>query len=492
MQRSSGILMHISSLPSPYGIGTLGKAAYEFADFLKAAGQTYWQVLPLTPTGYGDSPYSSFSTFAGNPFLIDLDMLIEDGLLKREEVLAIPFGTDPEHVDYKAMTEHRYPLLRKAYERGFVRDAVPVSEWTAKTPWAEDYAFYMALRAHFEGKAWPEWPEDIRLRRPEAMAQYKELLRQEVQFHLYLQYLFFSQWEKLHTYVTSLGIHFIGDIPFYMTMDSADAWREPQFFLLDSDFRPTHVAGVPPDYFSEDGQLWGNPLYDWDAMKADGYGWWIRRMEAAHKLFDVVRLDHFRAFESYWAIPADSTTAKTGEWRKGPGMDVLRVLRDWFYGLSYIAEDLGILTPEVEQLREESGFPGMNILEFAFNAQGSSKYEPHRLQKNSVCYTGTHDNNTVLGWWEDPDVPAGDKQFAKDYLGLNEEEGICLGFLRGGLSSPSNLFVAQMQDWLGLPGECRMNRPGVAEGNWTWRMKPGAATEKLADRILQYTRMFDR
>lgn len=493
MERSSGILMHISSLPSRYGIGTLGKAAYEFADFLKEAGQKYWQVLPLSPAGGGDSPYSSFSTFAGNPNFIDLELLIQDGLLEEDQVAAIDWGTDPEHVDFVKVKAGRDRVLHQAFEQGRERDFDKVNDFVWKNAWLEDYALFMALHHYFNCLPWQEWPDDdIRIRQPEAMQKYLKLLRNEVDYYIYIQYLFYKQWNELRAYVKELGIRLIGDVPIYVAMDSADAWREPQFFQLDDRSIPEAVAGVPPDYFSEDGQLWGNPLYDWNAMKEDGYGWWIRRIEGAQKLFDVIRIDHFRAFESYWAVPYGAKSAKEGEWRKGPGMELLGVLKNWFYGLDYIAEDLGILTPAVEDLRSAAGFPGMNILEFAFDANGSSKYLPHRLEKNSICYAGTHDNDTIYGWWTDPKVLKEDKQFAKQYLGLNQEEGPVLGMLRGGLSCPSVLFVAQMQDWLGLGSQARMNVPGVAEGNWTWRMKPGANTPNLAKVIRRYCRMYDR
>ena len=504
MERSSGILMHISSLPSKYGIGTLGKAAYEFADFLKESGQKYWQVLPLSPAGGGNSPYSSYSTFAGNPLFIDLELLIQDGLLTREYVESFDWGdgtgatekpdeVDNQHVDFARVTAGRKAVLHTAFENGMDRDFDAVNNFLWENAWLEDYALYMALKDHFDQLPWQQWPdEDIRKRKPEAMQQYLKLLRHEVDYHIYVQYLFYKQWNELRAYIKKQGIRLIGDVPIYVAMDSADSWREPQFFQLDDRAIPEAVAGVPPDYFSEEGQLWGNPLYDWEAMRADGYGWWIRRIEGAEKLFDVIRIDHFRAFESYWAVPYGAKSAKEGEWRKGPGLNLLNVLKNWFYGLDYIAEDLGILTPEVEDLRRAIGFPGMNILEFAFDANGSSKYLPHRLEKNSICYAGTHDNDTIYGWWTDPGVSDADKAFATAYLGLNKEEGPVLGMLRGGLSCPSDLFVAQMQDWLGLGSGARMNVPGVAEGNWTWRMKPAATTDALAALIKRYCQMYDR
>ncbi|MEE1352305.1 MAG: 4-alpha-glucanotransferase [Acutalibacteraceae bacterium] len=492
MERSSGILMPIFSLPSKYGIGTLGKEAYHFADFLEKSRQKYWQVLPLGPTGYGNSPYASFSSFAGNAYLIDLDLLIEDGLLERDYVESFDWGDDPETIDYGKIEKNRREVLRKAFENGFQRDRSEVDAFVADNFWAEDYAMFRALRDHFDESLWINWEEPIRLRRPEAVEQYKRLLRTEIDYYLYIQFLFSKQWNAFRDYVHSCGIKIIGDLPIYVPMDSADTWREPQFFQLDRENIPTCVAGVPPDYFAKDGQLWGNPLYDWDAMQRDGYGWWIRRVEGASKKYDVIRIDHFRAFESYWAVPYGETTAKNGQWRKGPGMDLVKVLRDWFYNLDFIAEDLGDLTPDVHRLVEDSGFPGMNVLEFAFSPDASSKYLPHYNSENSVCYVGTHDNDTARGWLEDEEVDAANKLFASKYLGLNDQEDRSVGMIRGGMVSPAWLFVAQMQDWLGLGSEARMNIPGTATGNWRWRMLPGKDSEALAKEIAEYTRMFGR
>ena len=492
MERSSGILMPIFSLPSKYGIGTLGKEAYHFADFLEKSRQKYWQVLPLGPTGYGNSPYASFSSFAGNAYLIDLDLLIEDGLLERDYVESFDWGDDPETIDYGKIEKNRREVLRKAFENGFQRDRSEVDAFVADNFWAEDYAMFRALRDHFDESLWINWEEPIRLRRPEAVEQYKRLLRTEIDYYLYIQFLFSKQWNAFRDYVHSCGIKIIGDLPIYVPMDSADTWREPQFFQLDRENIPTCVAGVPPDYYAKDGQLWGNPLYDWDAMQRDGYGWWIRRVEGASKKYDVIRIDHFRAFESYWAVPYGETTAKNGQWRKGPGMDLVKVLRDWFYNLDFIAEDLGDLTPDVHRLVEDSGFPGMNVLEFAFSPDASSKYLPHYNSENSVCYVGTHDNDTARGWLEDEEVDAANKLFASKYLGLNDQEDRSVGMIRGGMVSPAWLFVAQMQDWLGLGSEARMNIPGTATGNWRWRMLPGKDSEALAKEIAEYTRMFGR
>lgn len=491
MDRASGILLPISALPSPYGIGTLGKAAYAFADFLHAAGQRYWQLLPLGPTSYGDSPYQSFSTFAGNPYFIDLDLLAEEGLLDKEDLAAADWGNDPRYVDYGKIYEVRFDVLRRAFLRGRERDREAVERFQAENPWLKNYALYMAVKAHFGMKSWLEWPDEaIRVRAPEAVARYEKELAEDVAFYTYLQYLFFKQWGELREYIHSLGIRIIGDLPIYVAMDSADVWAEPEFFQLGEGNIPTEVSGVPPDYFSADGQLWGNPLYDYDRMRQDGFGWWIRRVEGASRLFDVIRIDHFRGLESYWAVPYGAETAREGRWRKGPGMDLVGVLTQWFHGLDIIAEDLGFLTPEVHQLLRDSGLPGMKVLEFAFDAREPSNYLPHTYERNCVCYVGTHDNETVMQWREQAD--RADVTFARKYLGLNEAEGFHWGMIRGGMSSVADTFVAQMQDYLGLGAEGRMNTPGTLGNNWRWRLLPGEASPALARKIRQYAHMYGR
>ena len=491
MDRASGILLPISALPSPYGIGTLGKAAYAFADFLHAAGQKYWQLLPLGPTSYGDSPYQSFSTFAGNPYFIDLDLLAEEGLLDKEDLAAADWGNDPRYVDYGKIYEVRFDVLRRAFLRGRERDREAVERFQAENPWLKNYALYMAVKAHFGMKSWLEWPDEaIRVRAPEAVARYEKELAEDVAFYTYLQYLFFKQWGELREYIHSLGIRIIGDLPIYVAMDSADVWAEPEFFQLGEGNIPTEVSGVPPDYFSADGQLWGNPLYDYDRMRQDCFGWWIRRVEGASRLFDVIRIDHFRGLESYWAVPYGAETAREGRWRKGPGMDLVGVLTQWFHGLDIIAEDLGFLTPEVHQLLRDSGLPGMKVLEFAFDAREPSNYLPHTYERNCVCYVGTHDNETVMQWREQAD--RADVTFARKYLGLNEAEGFHWGMIRGGMSSVADTFVAQMQDYLGLGAEGRMNTPGTLGNNWRWRLLPGEASPALARKIRRYAHMYGR
>ena len=484
--------MPISSLPSPHGIGTLGAEARKFVDFLADAGQSWWQILPVGPTSYGDSPYQSFSAYAGNPYLIDLDLLCEDGLLTPAEVNAVSWGTDPARVDYSAIYNGRFPLLHLAMGRGWERDADKVKAFSEENDaWLPDYALFMALKRHFGMSAWTEWPdEDIRLRRPEAVARYREELADDIRLFTYIQYLFFRQWEALRSYAHEKGIGIIGDLPIYVAMDSADVWADPRAFQLDERNVPAEVAGVPPDYFTADGQLWGNPLYDWDAMKADGYTWWIRRIAGASRLYDILRIDHFRGLESYWAVPYGETTAKVGRWVKGPGMDLMNVLTEKFPNIQFIAEDLGYLTPEVRQLLEDSGLPGMKVLQFAFDSREAANYLPHTYPRHCVCYAGTHDNSTLMGW-KDEAAPA-DIAMAREYLGLHDEEGFNWGVLRGGQSSVADLFIAQMQDYLGLGSEARMNTPGILGGNWQWRMLPGQITDELTARIARMTSLYGR
>ena len=488
--RKSGILMHISSLPNAYGIGSMGKCAYEFVDFLSEAGQTYWQVLPLCPTGYGDSPYQSFSTFAGNHYLIDLDLLMEEGLLKREEVDAVNWGRDENRVDFGCLYENRLPLLRLAYER-FQPDAAYEAFVADNADWLEDYALFMALKAKFRGSPWQNWPVGLLMRLPEGMKSSREALGDTVGLHCFLQFQFYRQWSALRSYAASKGIQIIGDVPIYVPLDSADVWANPHLFQLDESCRPKLVAGCPPDSFSADGQLWGNPLYDWDRMKETGYDWWIRRLAAAARMYDVVRLDHFRGFESYWAIPAEDRTAAGGFWKQGPGLDFIRTVQTKLPDLDFIAEDLGFLTPEVKQLQLDSGYPGMKVMQFAFDSRESSDYLPHTYPVNSVCYTGTHDNLTMLQWFRE--AAPEDIALAKAYLGLNEEEGLVWGVIRGCMGSVSKLCVMQMQDYLELGGEARMNFPGTLScDNWTWRAEVGFITEELTRRILETTRRYGR
>ena len=490
--RKSGILMHISSLPGGYGVGSMGAAAYAFVDFLVAAGQSCWQILPLSPTGYGDSPYQSFSTFAGNHYLIDLDILIEEGLLRAEELEGIDWGADPGRVDYGKLYNERARLLKLAFGRfeeneefrEFVRD---------NSLWLEDYALFMAIKEHFRGRDWQNWSVSLLMRLRPVMEAYREELRESIHFQYFVQYEFFRQWRALRSYANSKGIRIIGDVPIYVPLDSADVWANPELFQLDASRRPTVVAGCPPDGFSADGQLWGNPIYDWDKMHAERYHWWIRRMKAAAKMYDVVRFDHFRGFESYWAVPADAKTAAAGEWRKGPGMDFVGAVKRALPDLHIIAEDLGFVTPEVKKLLSDSGYPGMKVMEFAFDTREPSAkdYLPHCYPSNSVVYSGTHDNLTLKQWFDE--TCEEDVQNAIGYLGLNEQEGYVWGVIRGAMSSVSDLCIIQMQDYLQIGAEGRMNHPGtLTSANWTWRAKEGFATAELAKKIRSLTERYGR
>lgn len=492
MQRGSGILMPISSLPSPYGIGALGKAARDFVDFLHDAGQSWWQILPVGHTSYGDSPYQCLSAYAGNPYFVDLDLLVRDGLLTQAEIDSCNWGNDPSRVDYATLYENRFPLLAKAAERGWKRDRTAMEAFAmANEGWLPDYALFMAVKRHFGMAPWTQWPEeDIRLHRAGAVERYEKKLAADIRLYTYIQFLFFRQWNELRRYAHSKGVGIIGDLPIYVALDSADVWCAPENFQLDSRGFPIRVAGVPPDYFSEDGQLWGNPLYNYDYMEKNGFGWWIRRVGGASKLYDVIRIDHFRGFESYWAVPYGETTAKNGRWVKGPGMKLVGALTGWFPQVEWIAEDLGASTPELKQFLRAAGLPGMKVLEFAFDSKEASDYLPHAYDTNCVCYTGTHDNAPLMAWKESAD-PA-DLARAKSYLGLNEAEGFVWGVLRGGMSSVARLFVAQLQDYLALGDESRINTPGVLGGNWQWRLLPGQITPSLTRRIARMTRLYGR
>ena len=493
MKRASGIILPISSLPSPHGIGTLGEAAYEFVDYLADAKQSWWQNLPGGPTSYGDSPYQSPSAFAGNPYFVDLDLLVADGLLEKDEVEGISWGEDPARVDYALLYEMRPKLLRKAAKRGLSRDAAEVKEFReANSTWLEDYALFMSIKEHFGMVAWNEWPdEDARLRKPEALKRYASELKDDIDYYIYVQYLFFKQWEALRAYAHAKGVKILGDMPIYVAMDSADVWANPQCFQLDEKNVPYEVAGVPPDYFSADGQLWGTPLSDYDAMEKDGFAWWIQRVAGAGRLYDALRIDHFRGIESCWAVPYGEKTARNGYWVKGPGMKLVGLLKEQFPGITFIAEDLGYPTPEVRQLLLDSGFPGMKVLEFAFDSRDvRSDYKPHCHIWNCVCYTGTHDNPPLIAWKHE--AAPEDVAMACDYLGIKSDEDFVWGFIRGGMSSIANLFVAQMQDYLELGSESRMNIAGVLGGNWQWRLLPGQASPELVQRLAAMTHLYGR
>lgn len=488
--RESGVLMHITSLPGPYGVGTMGKQAFAFVDFLKKAGQRNWQILPLTPTGYGDSPYQSCSTYAGNPYLIDLELLMDEGLLRREEVDAIDWGRRADKVDFGILYHNRTKVLRLAYERfpggeafeTFCRDS---------GSWLPDFALFMALKEKFNGQPWYRWEDALKFRDPGAVWNARQELKEEIRFYSFVQYVFYRQWNALRSYAHQNDVRIIGDVPIYVPYDSADVWSSPEYFQLDEKLDPVAVAGCPPDAFTADGQLWGNPLYRWDKMERDGYSWWLRRLGAAGRLYDVVRMDHFRGLEAYWSVPYGDPTARGGKWVKGPGMRFINAVKKGLPELEMIAEDLGFLTQEVLDLRDESGFPGMKVLGFAFDSREPSDYLPHTYTRNSVCYTGTHDNMTSRQWLETAGEDA--VAYAKEYMRLTEEEGYVWGMIRTAFSSVSDICITPMQDLLNLGGEARMNFPGTqTDANWTWRAGAVCMAPELAEKLYGLTRLYGR
>ena len=491
--RASGILMPVFSLPSRYGIGSFSKSAYQFVDMLKKAGQKYWQILPLCPTSYGDSPYQSFSTYAGNPYFIDLDQLIEEKLLTRKECQACDFGDDPQDIDYGKLYENRFKLLRKAYERANVGEDQEFEAYRRENAWwLDDYALFMAVKDRFDGVAWNEWAEDIRLRWSNAMDYYRRELYYEIEFYSYLQFVFMKQWKKLKNYANINGIEIIGDIPIYVAFDSADTWANPVLFQFDEDNQPKAVAGCPPDAFSATGQLWGNPLYKWDYHKSTGYAWWLLRLAHVFKLYDTVRIDHFRGFDEYYSIPFGDQTAERGHWEKGPGMDLFNTVKEKLGDVDVIAEDLGYLTESVIEMVKESGYPGMKVLQFAFDSREESDYLPHNYERNCVVYTGTHDNDTILGWYYV--MSEEDREFSKEYMGnaKSTDEELPWDFIRMSMESVANLAVTPMQEFLGLGTEARINYPSTLGNNWKWRLLPGQFTPELAKRIHRLTQITAR
>ena len=487
--RTSGILMHITSLPGEYGVGTMGKQAYEFVDFLKKAGQSIWQILPLTPTGFGDSPYQSCSTFAGNHYLIDLPTLVQEGLLTEQDLEGIRWNISEDKVDFGLLYNNRLKVLRAAYGR-FTPGADYEAFCAENSSWLPDFALFMALKDKFGGKPWYEWEEKLKFRDPDAIWAARGELKEQISFFSFVQYLFFKQWTALHDYAQKSGITIIGDVPIYVPRDSVEVWSSPELFQMDEKLDPKAVAGCPPDAFSADGQLWGNPLYRWDAVAADGYSWWIRRLAAAGKLYDVVRMDHFRAFAGYWSVPFGDKTAKGGQWITGPGMDFISAVKEALPELKLIAEDLGYLTQDVLDLRDASGYPGMKVLQFAFDSREPSDYLPHTYTANSVCYTGTHDNMTTRQWLETgtPEM----QQYATEYMRLSKEEGMVWGVIRTAMSSVSDTCVIPLQDYLDLGAEARMNFPGTTNSNWTWRAKDGMIVDALAEKIRHLTTLYAR
>ncbi len=491
MKRESGVLMHITSLASDNGIGTFGEKAREFVDFLKESGQTYWQILPICPTSYGDSPYQSFSTFAGNPYFIDLDDLKKQGYLKPDEYKHLNIKVNKDKVDYGRVYFERYKVLKLAVKRLKI-DKLVLDFYKKHSDWLDEYALFMALKDENGEKSWHEWDDSIRLRDKNAINQAKNRLKDEIEFYKGVQYFFFSQWDKLKKYANDKGIKIIGDLPIYVASDSVDVWSNPHLFELDIDtLTPINVAGCPPDGFSADGQLWGNPLFRWDLMKNDDYSWWVNRIDFQCKIYDVLRIDHFRGFDSYYSIPFGHTTAKKGRWRKGPGYDLFKVVEEKIGRQNIIAEDLGFLTKSVYNLLKKSKFPGMKVMLFGFDSRDGGGYLPNFYPENSIAYIGTHDNETFMGWIKDGKKE--DVEYAKKYLRLNEEEGYNWGAMRTLWASNSSITIVQMQDLLALDNSARMNTPSTIGCNWQWRIKANALTKKLAkklrDDMLVYNRL---
>ena len=501
--RSSGILLHIASLPSTHGIGDLGSSAFEFIEFLAETGQKIWQVLPVSPTGYGDSPYQCFSAFAGNPLFIDLLDLMELGLLERDDLIPVqPFSI--EIIDYGRVIAFKEPLLRKAAQKFFSNgaDLKPFSTFLQDNAnWLDDYALFMAAKEFHGGTVWTQWDEGLRKRDPGALEKWRQKLLPEIQIHQFAQFQFSRQWSKLKNRCRQNGIRIMGDIPIYVAHDSADVWSHPDLFQLDDMGQPTVVAGVPPDYFSATGQLWGNPLYRWDVLNDSGYAWWADRFRSSFALFDLVRLDHFRGFEAYWEVPASASTASEGKWVKGPGRVFFEAMQSKLGKLPIVAENLGVITPEVEAIRHEFGFPGMSLLQFAFgnDPQGPS-FRPHNYTRELVAYTGGHDNDTTVGWWTSSGTGGStrtsediekERKFAKTYLGF-ESEPINWVLIRTVLASVAEVAIVPLQDVLGLGSEARMNLPGTVSGNWKWRYRAGALTSEMKTQLKTFTETYDR
>ncbi|MCD8347062.1 MAG: 4-alpha-glucanotransferase [Lachnospiraceae bacterium] len=497
--RTCGILLPVSSLPSPYGIGCFSKEAYAFIDQLSAAGQTYWQILPLGPTGYGDSPYQSFSAFAGNPYFIDLDTLAAEGLLEKSDYENLDFGTDEASVDYAKLYQNRFLVLKQAFRRAEPEKNEEFQQFCeTQKSWLADYSLYMAVKNCFGGKSWDEWDEEIRMRHPGVMACYQEMCREEILFYCFLQYEFAKQWTAVKAYANERGIRIIGDIPIYVSFDSSDSWANPQLFQFNDERRPLRVAGCPPDAFSADGQLWGNPLYNWEYHKKTGFAWWLGRLEHCFSLYDVVRVDHFRGFDEYFAIPYEAGTAAGGRWQPGPGMDFFRAVKAHFEQkfldgeLRIIAEDLGYLTESVERLVAETGYPGMKVMEFAFDSREAGDYMPYNYTKNCVVYTGTHDNQTLAAWYDE--LTEEDRFLAAEYLSLKDEDRseTVWAFVRLTLESVADTAIIPMQDYLCLREEARMNHPSTLGSNWKWRLRQGQFTDELAGKIRRINEVYGR
>lgn len=493
--RKSGILLHIASLPNKYGIGSMGREAYDFVDYLKKAGQSIWQILPLSQTSYGDSPYQSFSIYAGNPYFISLDTLAEEGLLKKSEYEDIEWCENPRYIDYATMYEQFYKVMKHAYRRFSSQKNGNVSEeygaFLAENKWLHDYALFMALKDAHGGKAWSEWEKPLRLREPSALKSAEKKYAAEMDFNIFLQFKFFQQWNKLKRYANDNGIEIIGDIPIYCALDSADVWCQPELFQLDENRVPTVVAGFPPDAFSADGQLWGNPIYDWDRMKQDNYRWWVSRIGFAKKIYDIVRIDHFIGFNSYYAIPFGSKTAHGGKWCDGPKYDLFRVIKQETGNGGIIAEDLGIITPSVRKLLKQAAYPGMKVLQFAFDPKGDSEYLPQNYKsQNCAVYTSTHDSDTAAGWYNDLDRAT--KRFVKEYLGIRKAAELPQAFIDIAWKSTADIAMTTIQELCGFGTEARINVPSTVGNNWRWRTLREDFTDENAEYLYRLTEITNR
>lgn len=489
MDRSSGILLPIFSLPSKYGIGTMGKNAYDFIDFLANSKQRIWQILPLGPTSFGDSPYQSFSSQAGNPYLIDLELLVQEGML---DIWDLPEECPEDSlIDYQKIYENRWDILYKVYKRNYSINDKNYIIFQNDNPWLQDYGLFMALKKYFGMRSWQQWKDDdAKAHKNERLKYYNELLSDDIQFYKYVQYIFFQQFNSLKDYAHKKDILLMGDLPIYAALDSVDVWANSEQFQLNEHLKPKKIAGVPPDYFSENGQLWGNPLYDWEKMKKDGYKFWIERIAGASKMYDIIRIDHFRGLQAYWAVDADAENAKDGSWQAGGGLEFVRIISNWFNNVQFVAEDLGEITDDVRKLINDCGFPSMKVIEFGMDPTDRSCHCPCNYNQNSICYLGTHDNMPIVGWYKQASKV--EREYSKKYFNLNKKEGINWGFIRGGMSSCSNVFIAQMQDYLGLGNESRINIPSVGSGNWRWRMKSDSLDDKLANKIAELTEIYQR
>ncbi len=489
--RTCGVLLPVSSLPSQYGIGCFDEAAYKFVDCLKEAGQTYWQVLPFGHTSYGDSPYQSFSTFAGNPYFVSLKEFVKKGYITAKDCKNAEMEGHPEYVDYERVYNGRYAVLRKAFENSNIRENYEYNRFVEENSWwIKDYALFMAIKDANNGKSFIEWDDDIKYRHDDALGRYHYQYKDDVDFYCFIQFEFFSQWNALRAYANERGIQIIGDIPIYVAYDSADVWCHPDLFRLDDRLVPVKVAGCPPDAFSEDGQLWGNPLYTWDHHRNTGYWWWKQRIAACNKLYDMVRIDHFRGFDEYYAIPFGEETARNGQWEKGPGFDLFNELNKEFGEMNIIAEDLGFLTDTVRELLKQTGYPGMKILQFGFYEDSDSEYLPYNYVENSVVYTGTHDNDTVLSWWKT--LSKEDKKFAKEFLMIDSDDQVCDMMIAHAMGSVARHCVIPMQDYLHLGSESRVNIPSTVGTNWKWRMSSKAFDKKLIKKMAKMAKLYGR